>query len=772
MNTLASNDRLSSVLTIFALSICTLTLELTISRLSVFYLDYGSSFIAIPMALLGLALGSLYVHLFKKMSIINISVTVQIVWVFVLSVLALATVFYLFSSYFPIQRNLLYDAPGLLFFRVAIFILVFLPAFFFMGKTYSVLFAQQKDIIGKIYAADLAGAACACIITPLFLHFLDLPYLIFFYFFLLSLAFSFRLRSSKWKVMSMVLLLCVSVVTTRQLVSLESQYEISELPGWSSKVEEIAHRWNEYSRVSVVKTGSDSFRIIHDNAESNVYLAPYPFPQYQVVDDFMKLPFTLKGEVPDILVMFAGCGKQMVEFDDMAGGKSRIDGVEINPLVKEFALTVPELQQFNMKAFYAEERINLYIEEGRDFLRNNTRKYDLIYAASDAATFQYKSGHSRKYLDTKEAMIAYLDHLKDDGMLVFYWKPAWPKVVALKAAFEAGTYGDFTKSVVVMNINSHYFAGDGGQHLVVKKGEFNETEIKSIRDQYRHFTILYAPYGGGNHDDFERYIERDDQNAVPAYFGQDIRDDKPYMERLMFENFRPIPDKRGMGGFYEFKSWVKIETLFFIALIPVLILGGLYVFNRKEMPPLPMFTYLLFSGFSYMVVQIVFIGKLELFLGSPLLSMALLIGVFLLTNAGGSFLFERLGRYWTMRSFPFIAALVVTVCYVFINICTEYFMGYPLFVRLILSILLISPAGFVLGVFYPSVVSWLGENGYAKSIPISYGISTLSSVLGATYAMTLIINAGYVTVFTQGIVIYIVLGLLMSMLLKPVKLSA
>lgn len=770
MNISSNNHRYTAVLTILVLSVCTLILELAISRLSVFYLDYGSSFIAIPMALLGLALGSLYVHLFKKSKVADISVTIQIVWVFVLSVIALATVFYLFSTYFPIQRNLLYDAPNLLFLRIMIFIIIFLPPFFFIGKTYSALFAQYKEIIGKIYAADLTGAALACIITPLFLHFLDLPYLVFCYFFLLSLAFSFRLESLKRKITSMVLLLFVSVVTTLQLVSLESQYDISEMPGWNSKVEEIAHRWNEYSRVSVVKTGIDAFRIIHDNAESNVYLAPYPFPEYYALDDFMRLPFTLKGELSDILVMFAGCGKQMVEFDYLADGKASIDGVEINPLVKEFALEVPELQPFNMRGFYAEERINLYIDEGRDFLRNNNKQYDLVYAASDAATFQYKSGHSRKYLDTHEAMIAYLDHLKSDGLLVFYWKPAWPKVVTLKSAFAEGGYGDFAKSIIVLNINTTYFPADGGQHLVVKKGGFTQAEIETILAQYRHFTILYVPDGANNHQDFERYIKHNDTSVVPPYFSKDIRDDKPYMERLMFDHFSPIPDKRKIGGFYEFKSWVKIETLFFIALIPVLILGGLYVFNRKEMPPLPMFIYLLFSGFSYMVVQIVFIGKLELFLGSPLLSMALLIGVFLLTNAGGSFLFEKFGDLWSMKTFPLIAALVVAVSYLLMNVSTEYFMGSSLFFRLITSIVLISPAGFVLGVFYPSVVAWLGKNGRPESIPISYGISTLSSVLGATYAMTLVVNSGYTSVLGQGIVIYVMLGILMFIMSRWVKL--
>jgi hypothetical protein len=48
----------------------------------------------------------------------------------------------------------------------------------------------------------------------------------------------------------------------------------------------------------------------------------------------------------------------------------------------------------------------------------------------------------------------------------------------------------------------------------------------------------------------------------------------------------------------------------------------------------------------------------------------------------------------------------------------------------------------------------------SQAIPITYGLSTLSSVAGATYAMTMIINFGYTQIIFQAVIGYLILLLL------------
>jgi phosphate/sulfate permease len=60
--------------------------------------------------------------------------------------------------------------------------------------------------------------------------------------------------------------------------------------------------------------------------------------------------------------------------------------------------------------------------------------------------------------------------------------------------------------------------------------------------------------------------------------------------------------------------------------------------------------------------------------------------------------------------------------------------------------------------FYPFAVHSLVLKDREQSVPVTYGISTLSSVIGATYAMTMMIKWGFTMIILQGIVLYVVLG--------------
>jgi hypothetical protein len=61
----------------------------------------------------------------------------------------------------------------------------------------------------------------------------------------------------------------------------------------------------------------------------------------------------------------------------------------------------------------------------------------------------------------------------------------------------------------------------------------------------------------------------------------------------------------------------------------------------------------------------------------------------------------------------------------------------------------VGPVGVSLGLFYPFVVTWLTDHDRSEAVPVTYGISTLSSVAGATYGMMMIINLGYANLFSM-----------------------
>ena len=73
---------------------------------------------------------------------------------------------------------------------------------------------------------------------------------------------------------------------------------------------------------------------------------------------------------------------------------------------------------------------------------------------------------------------------------------------------------------------------------------------------------------------------------------------------------------------------------------------------------------------------------------------------------------------------------------------------------------IVFPAGIVLGMFYPYCVSRLVESDQGQSVPMTYGLTTLSSVLGSAFAMTAIINMGFTNVIGLGCALYVAAALL------------
>lgn len=741
-----------SICLVFFLSFFTITLELVLSRMSAFYLNYSNAFLAIPITLFGLALGSLTVHISKR-EVSSYDIDHHLQRLVAVSFISFVLVFLLFSRFFsflPIthQNRVDWVAP----LKTAIFAGLFIFPFYYIGKIFTILFTRNRNTIGRLYGVDLIGASLGCLFTPLFFHFFDLPYLIAFCLLTISLLSLYLGR--RYTVRALFKLFALNCAALAAIIFFESNYDLGKTVNRIARgavVTELAHKWNEFSRVSLLlikDRGASYYRIIHDNAESNVGIIPYRMSSsrsYEKRPDWVSIPFLLNRTVNDVLVMFAGCGKQMVLFNDYSAGKANITGVEINPLVKDIAIETPELKGFRMNHFYARPNINLVIQEGRYFLDNDPQKYDVIYAGSDAATTTYKTGHSRKYLDTYEAMTVYFEHLNRDGLLIFQAQPSVHKLEAIKKYFSEKGIRDFEKSVVVLSSN-----WDRADTLVVSLKPFSPAELATIKKHFEKY-IYYAWGYERNRPEAEQVL----LSGSPVT-SRLVTDDRPYIRPLDFDNYSLFPSIRTLSNHWYYRSWIKITTLVFVLAVLFLIVSALYL-TKTDMPPAYMVIYLAISGFCYMLVEITFIARLDLFLGNPLLSMSLLLFIFLLSNGIGSTLFAKLKRRLNMDLLPFVAAVVILATIGVMALVVSRFIGLPMLVKIPLTVMVIAPAAFCLGLFYPYAVTWLNDRNRVHAIPITYGVSTLSSVAGATYAMTMIINFGYTHVIFQAIVGYLIL---------------
>jgi hypothetical protein len=315
---------------------------------------------------------------------------------------------------------------------------IFLPSYAMFGALLALYFDEAAQRIGRLYCFDLAGAASGCLLAPLVLTWAGLPPAIMTVLLgALALLAATPLARRRLAVGAGAAGFCVvallawrgSVFVEHPDVARLSRYALSDHA--RNGIEEVRVRWNDLARTSLVRAdvgnpnaNAEAWGIVQDDGISNVKVARWD-PAAKPADILPgslhhALPFVMGHEPKRILVLFAGVGRDMVELDGMAQGQADITGVELNPAVADLWRD-PLLADMNLRAFHARPNMHLVVREGRDFLDNDRGRYDLVFVATNGSTNAARTGHTRKYLDTYEAMASYLDHLarSPGSMIVF-----------------------------------------------------------------------------------------------------------------------------------------------------------------------------------------------------------------------------------------------------------------------------------------------------------------------------------------------------------------
>ena len=740
-------------------ALATLMFELVASRLADFHLGAGNAYLAIPVTFLGLALGSLHVHVRPRL-VERFRPFTALAVLAATCFAAMLLAFVVFGKYLPVVSALQMTHHRLyLLYKTLAFIGLLLAPFYYFGRILTIAYQTNRKDIGAIYSADFWGAALACAVTPLLFHFGGLPNVSLVLLALICVPVVVFFKGKHLHRLGIGLLLVAAcVMGSRVITIMDSSLDYSRYNSMYESTE-ITHAWNEHSRVAVLSRRSKNssqphYRIVHDNSRSNVHVWAYQpkrVGRRPTALDALEVPVTLRRPTANALVVFAGCGAEMVALNELLGGKTRVTGIELNRLVRDLAVETPKLRNYRLQEFYELPQIDLVIDEGRHFLSTTDEKYDLIFVGSNAATGVWLTGHSRKYLDTAEAFGLYLDRLAEGGILIFDHQPVARRLETMKKAFEDRGLRDFSERVVVLQ-------SEFGDDMLVSPSGFSETELRrllvaSIRHDKR---LLYVPGRKQNNSHYSQLI------TGPIDPGEVMDDDRPFLVGLNWREYSVIPDaddlRRMVLSPENYIGWIKISTLLILVVI-----SGFFIaiagFRRSAGLPPSLLVYLLISGFCFMLIEIAVIAKLELVLQNPIVSMATVLSTFLATSGIGSRLFPRVEHRIRIGALCLmLAALLVGSIYL-LDFLSPRLLGTPLAVRLVIAVVVMSPIGVSLGLFYPYAVTCLTRNGRPHAVAITYGISTLSGVIGASYAMTAMLDVGFSSLLWQAAAGYVLLAM-------------
>lgn len=429
---------------------------------------------------------------------------------------------------------------------------------------------------------------------------------------------------------------------------------------------------------------------------------------------------------------------------------------------------------------------------------------------------------NESYLYTVEAFARYTDHLSDNGVLsITRWLKMPPRdtlklFATAVAALESlqGESSGQARRVARPGEQLALVRSWATATLLVKRTPFTPEEIAALKEFCRERLFDLAYYPGIEASEANRF----NRLAQPYYFeaAQEIlasperratffdnypfnlrpaRDDQPYFDH--FFRWRALPLLLRTYGrqwlpMLEWGYLILVATLAQAAVISfALILLPLLILRRRRATPsvsaagsrgaslarlsranargaqsrgrLRVFGYFFAIGLGYLFIEIVFIQKFTFFLANPIYAIAVVLTGVLVFSGLGSF---AAGRF-ALRSSPSVGglplvcaaiALLTVAAALVLPFILPPLVGLPAPARVVLSLALMAPLAFLMGMPFPLAWQRL-EAAWPALLPWAWGVNGCASVLSAILATLLAMSFGFRLVLFAAATFYLLAAL-------------
>jgi len=770
----------SALVAVALMSFTALLLELGLTRLFSVVLFYHFAFLAISVALLGLGAGAVFACLrrgwLEKWTVSQLGTALcSINALVILAVLEVV----LHTS---VSLNL--NWPN--FWRLTLLYLVAALPFFVTGLLFSIVFARNSMRITQLYGADLLGGSLACLALVPLLNFIGGPNTIVFASVVTALAavaWAAPGRRVIPAVIAVALLLVIAANFHNQLI------DIVYAKGMKRDAPVYA-RWNALSRVEVDNQGSAKVIVI--DADANTFLMntdPRHWREDYRLNSMAAAPSMANVLRPhgDFAIIGPGGGVDVLRA--VANGSQNVTGIEINPIIANDIMR----DHFADYAFHLYDipEVHMHVSDGRSFIRNSHDQYDVVqmtlvdtWASTAAGAFAL----SENNLYTVEAFREYFEHLKPDGLIaITRWEFAKPREAlrvvaqAMEALHELGVE-DSSQNFIVVSDGS--LDSDGKPVLVLaKKTPFTLEEQKAVLNHIEgadgnganlNLHVLYMPATGDRpgmaHPAFAKLILGQDPQSFSAPYPYNVT---PVTDNAPFFFFTLKPGQVFHGSDENGIDWKVNLGIAILGIVLIVSIAAVLLFLVLPLALSPetrsgrslRVLYFIAIGLGYIMVEIAFIQRFVLFLGYPTYALTVVIFLMLLSSGAGSLV----SRKWFSEPTRVVVALVFIVIalatYVFVlPHLLEAMIGLPFAAKLAMSVLLLVPLGFAMGMPFPSglrAISSTTSTAKHGAVEWAWAMNAASSVLGSVLAIIIAIQFGLTVTLACGALAYVVAMLLL-----------
>jgi hypothetical protein len=760
--------------------------ELSLTRIFSVTMYYHFAFMAISIALFGLSASGVYVFLMRDRWRDTPTEKLLVAHAFAFTVtmtIALAVLVRM--------RIGLTFSPGNIALMSALYLLSALP-FFTGGATITLAISRLTANINAVYAADLLGASAGCILLMPALNLLGAPGAIVgaaLLGFAGGLCLSGPSVPRRW--LAMTGAFAVLVVGA----AAAGQFDVSTTKGHENHAV-LFSKWNSFSRIGVYDQPYGAWSL------SDKYTGPLPdtrlmdidsaagtqilrfngdlrsvsYLQYELTALGYRLFGAPSGAKQDFNALVIGTGGGRDLLSALVFGASRVDGVEINPII------VNDVMRGAFRDYsggvYDRPDVHVTVEDGRSFVRRSPQHYDVIQASlvdTWAATAAGAYSLSENSLYTVEAFQDYRAHLTERGVLsISRWVFDGLRLVSL--AQEAGAREGWNPADRIAIVQHDQVAT-----FLLKKTPFTAAEVQTLAAaaQQLGFAVLYlpgrpTPTYDDNRDDYARLLLAPDRQAFYRAYPLDVTpttDDRPFFfhtTKLRNHAFvRPLAGVLGLhvdrplnsgawatGGLTALLVLLGIST----ALIVLFIVGPLALTAHGALAPgwPRALAYFACLGGAFMLIEVALLQRFVLLLGHPVYSLTVTLLSLLVGTGLGSVVSRRAAQAALRRTAAIACLGVMLIALVWGNALPTIVraaVGWPLPLRIALAAALMVPAGLVMGIPLPTGVRLVAA-GQPQLVPWAWGINGALSVLGATLAVFIAMNWGFSITLLCGAATY------------------
>ncbi|MEA3327593.1 MAG: hypothetical protein U9R53_09880 [Chloroflexota bacterium] len=675
--------------------------------------------------------------------------------------------------------------------------------FFFSGLIISLLLRQYPASRNKVYAMNLVGSAAGClaaVLAPTWVGGEGMVALSASIAALSGLFFWFgdRQPGYRGRMQRKGLLGFLTAILIFTLFIIGWNANFGEVPGFfdlkisaykslsyalqSPEAHVVSSKWNSYSRVDVINSPS-----LHSvPGLSYRYTEPLPDIQGMFVDgDNLNaiLPsdadLAFASYLPASAAYELRPGSSVLVLNPMGGmdiqaalelGANHVKAVESNRLVIDAALTVYNLDD-----------VDLVVASGRSYLHRGQQRFDIIQLPLTDSYHPVSSGAyalGEDYRYTVESVQDMIKRLQPEGLLVITrWlqeEPSeWLRTFALVVTALEGQNLDPSTQIVALR-------GYNTGTLLVKRSPFTSEEIETLRifSEEKAFDLAFGP--GLDASDINRYNilpepiyfqtfqsllstnPREDFYDAYPYAVQPPTDDHPFFGHYFkWSQLEDILSSLGVtwqpfGGAGYLVVLVILALALLLAgiliLLPVMILKR----NRNSLHQGQVPLYFASIGFAYLLVEMPLIQRFILYLDQPAYAFTAVLFCILLFSGLGS----RFGSRKLALSKVFLILVGLLMGYVFL--LPQFLhatLGFPLTARLALTVLLVAPLGFLMGIPFPSGLERMGVHHLDPLkdqwlVAWVWAINGACSVIASIIASLLSFSFGLGITFVVGVSFY------------------